>query len=182
MGYQPVREASGYYHVVVRRPTHTIYVRVAVSGDRSVVWLTAKLGRIDTDQVPSRLYRELLRGNRDTARFCLCDCDECKGAMRDFLFAQSYLNRSLTPAVLREELDEFCNSLVRLVDTWEPVLEAQSAVSVRPLPIPNRSLSPKPLFNQLPVFSPKPALTPNTWTAPHRWVTPRSFTSILSGR
>lgn len=180
LGYAPVRESDGQYHVVIDRGGYTIFVRVALSGDRSEVWLAAKLGKVDTDNLPARTYRELLGRNTGTAHFDLCNCADCKGAVKDLCICQPTSNRSLTRARLRQELDGFCNTVVRLAATWEPAMHAQSTASAKP------SISGKPFVSSGPRFPARhftePYTLPGAWANPRPFTAPKSFTSILNGR
>ncbi len=123
LGYEPKDLGDRAWYVLVERSGYTLPVRCALSSDGSKLWFSSKLGMVDPDRLPSRIYRGLLSRETGTARFYLCDCGDCeKRPEKELFLSQQIPNRYLTPPHLRQELENFCSNAIRLEGLWKPAV------------------------------------------------------------
>jgi hypothetical protein len=127
LGYEPKDLHDGSWYVTVERSGFVLPVRVALSSNGSKLWFSSKLGTVDPDRLSARVYRGLLSRDTGTSRFYICDCAECEKQVEKELFlSQPTPNRSLSPAQVRQELDSFCDTAIRLEGLWKPAISSRT--------------------------------------------------------
>jgi hypothetical protein len=127
LGYEPKDLHDGSWYVTVERSGFLLPVRVVLSSNGAKLWFSAKLGSVDPDRLSVRVYRGLLSRDTGTARFYICDCEECeKHEEKELFLSQPMPNRSMSPTQVRQELDSFCENAVRLEGLWKPALSKQA--------------------------------------------------------
>lgn len=115
MGYEPKKLSKGYL-LSIKRDTWTIHMQLTLSNDRSKLGFNSNLGVVENlDGVTAEQWRNLLisNGNIDPSFFFL-DKESKK------LYLHRVLdNRSIDPAFLRAQIDNFCANVKETADLWK---------------------------------------------------------------
>jgi hypothetical protein len=115
LGYETKALSKGYL-VTSKVDTWTLYIQVVISSDGTKIGLNANLQSIDDfGAVPAKKWLDLLvsNGQIDPSTFYV-DRDQKK------LYLHRVIdNRSITPVVLRSQLDNFTNNIISTEATWD---------------------------------------------------------------
>jgi hypothetical protein len=115
LGYPPKKLSVGYL-IVVKQDTWTISIQVVESKDQTKIGLNANLGQIPKlEDVPAAQWLGLLEANRDidpSAFFV------DKSNQKLYLH-RTMDNRDVTPAHLRQEIDNFSAAIRSTQKSWE---------------------------------------------------------------
>lgn len=115
LGYETKPLSKGFL-VTSKVDTWTLYVQLVISSDGTKIGLNANLQSIDDfAAVPAKKWLDLLvsNGQIDPSTFYI-DREQKK------LYLHRVVdNRSITPAVLRSQLDNFTNNIISTEATWD---------------------------------------------------------------
>jgi hypothetical protein len=114
MGYEP-RPLSKGYLLAIKRDTWTIHIQLVLSKDLTKIGMNANLGLVsDAASVPAATWLKLLadNGDIDPSAFYY-DKDQKK------LYLHRVMdNRAVTPAVLRRQIEAFCDNTRDTAADW----------------------------------------------------------------
>lgn len=114
MGYAPTALSKGYL-IAIKRDTWTYNMQLVLSDDQTKLGINANLGVVENpDDVSAATWRKLLEDNEDTdpSHFYF-DKDQKK------LYLHRVLdNRSISPAFLRQQVDNFCGNIHDTSSDW----------------------------------------------------------------
>lgn len=114
MGYSPTPLSKGYL-IVISRDTWTYNMQLVLSGDNTKLGLNANLGSVDDPTtITADQWRTLLEKNADVDPSAFYfDKDQKK-----LYLHRSLDNRSISPAFLRSQIDNFCSNIHDTEDSW----------------------------------------------------------------
>ena len=114
LGYSPNHLSNGYL-IAISRDGWTYNMQVLLSPDASKVGFNANLGAVDDPStVTADQWRTLLEKNEDVdpSNFYF-DKDQKK-----LYLHRAIDNRDLTPAILRQQIDNFCSNIHDTATDW----------------------------------------------------------------
>ena len=115
LGYE-IKPLSKGFLVTSKVDTWSLYVQAVLSPDGTKLGLNANLGDVkDLSAIPAKKWLDLLvsNGQIDPSTFYV-DRDTKK------LYLHRVLdNRSITPVVLRSQLQNFTNDIIKTADLWD---------------------------------------------------------------
>ena len=115
MGFEPKALSKGFL-VQSKQDSWTLNVQVVLSGDNRKIGLNANLGKVDDPaKVTADDWMNLLisNGDIDPSAFYF-DKDQKK-----LYLHRSFDNRTVTPAVLRREIENFCGNIRKTEPLWK---------------------------------------------------------------
>lgn len=115
MGYEPKALSKGFL-LAIKQDTWTINMQVVISGDQRKLGLNANLGKVeDPDSVTAARWLNLLISNGDIDPSAFYYNKEQK----KLYLHRSFDNRAATPAVLRQEIDNFASNVRQTEKLWD---------------------------------------------------------------
>jgi hypothetical protein len=115
MGYEPKKLSKGFL-LALKQDTWTLNVQVVLSPDLRKVGLNANLGKVDDPAaVAASDWMELLisNGDIDPSAFYF------DKTQKKLYLHRSFDNRTITPAVLRKEIDNFASNIRQTEKLWK---------------------------------------------------------------
>ncbi len=115
MGYEPKPLSKGFL-VAVKQATWTLNMQAVISPDKRKLGLNANMGSVeDPSKITADVWLALLvsNGDIDPSSFYFD-----KKSNKLYLH-RSFDNRSLTPASLKKELDNFGGQITQTADLWK---------------------------------------------------------------
>jgi len=114
LGYEPKKLGSGYL-IAIKKDSWTYNMQFVLSKDNSRLGMNANLGNVPSPEtVTAEQWKGLLIENSNIdPSFFYFDKDQKK------LYLHRVLdNRSITPAYIRQQVDNFCGNIKDTADKW----------------------------------------------------------------
>lgn len=115
MGYAPSALSKGYL-LAIKQDSWTYNMQVVLSGDGTKLGLNANLGTVDSpDDISAATWLKLLEDNSDYDPSAFYFDKDAKK-----LYLHRVIdNRGITPAVLRQQIDNFVGNIHDSADDWK---------------------------------------------------------------
>jgi hypothetical protein len=118
MGLEPKPLGEGYL-ILIERDGWKLYVDLIISSDNTKVGFNSNLGDVNEQKVSAAQWMGLLASNKDIDPSVFF-----YDAAKKKLYIHRVLdNRSMTPAILREQLDRFLADIRNSEKIWSPVTQ-----------------------------------------------------------
>lgn len=115
MGFEPKKLSNGYL-ITIKRDSWTYYVQVSLSSDKTKMGLNSNLGVVEKPEtVTAEQWKNLLisNGEIDPSTFFF---DKTSNKL---YMHRSLDNRSVTPAFLRQQIENFCGNIKDTSSLWK---------------------------------------------------------------
>jgi len=115
MGYEPKPLTKGFL-LSVKRDTWTINIQLVISANGEKIGMNANLGAVENpDAVTAAQWKALLaaNGDIDPSAFYF------DATQKKLYLHRSMDNRGLTPAILRQQIENFCGNMVDTAKLWD---------------------------------------------------------------
>lgn len=115
LGYETQALNKGFL-ITFKQDTWSLYVQLVLSADGTKLGLNANLGKVDDlSAVPAKKWLELLvaNGKIDPSTFYVNE------ESKELFLHRVVDNRGITPAILRVQIENFCNNIMDNADTWD---------------------------------------------------------------
>lgn len=114
MGYEPKPLSKGFL-IAVKRDTWTINIQLVISPNGEKIGMNANLGVVENpDGVTAAQWKALLaaNGDIDPSAFYF------DATQKKLYLHRSLDNRGITPAILRQQIENFCGNMVDTSTLW----------------------------------------------------------------
>jgi hypothetical protein len=115
MGYEPKALTKGFL-IAVKRDAWTINIQIVISPNGERIGMNANLGLVENpDGVTAAQWKDLMiaNGDIDPSAFYF-------DATQKKLYLHRVMdNRGMTPAILRQQIENFCGNMIDTADLWK---------------------------------------------------------------
>jgi S1-C subfamily serine protease len=120
MGYAvkavPSAGGASLFAIIIEQQDWRLPVYLSRSGDGGRIWITMTLCSLASlDEIPRERQLEMLAANQNTGPVHF----SYAASLKELRLNNIVENRSVTPAILREEIDRLIATAVRTASTWE---------------------------------------------------------------
>jgi hypothetical protein len=115
MGYEPKPLSKGFL-VAIKRDTWTINIQLVISPNGEKIGMNSNLGAVENpDAVTAAQWRALMiaNGDIDPSAFYF------DATQKKLYLHRSMDNRGITPAILRQQIENYCGNMVDTAKLWD---------------------------------------------------------------
>ena len=114
MGYEPKALSKGFL-IAIKRDTWTINIQVVISPNGEKIGINSNLGIVENpDAVTAAQWKSLLAANADIDPSAFY----FDATQKKLYLHRSLDNRGITPAILRQQVENFCGNMVDTSALW----------------------------------------------------------------